>query len=157
MNANIKRIIYTFSLIALVGCESLNDHPTEMRNRINSGDCRAAENYANSNFGYEYLSWMLGNVALDCRKNRRMAIEYYKAGARANSKYSNLSVNALIALGESPPEQTRQVIINSPPQSQPQTIIQTPQNRQQPMGQNMNSCIQDGGSLYCPNNTNPRR
>ncbi len=90
-------------IVLLAGCETMNDHPAEMRKMINWGKCSDAEAYANRNFREEYLSWMLGNVALECRKNRNLAIQYYTAGARANSQYSHLSVNALASMGENSP------------------------------------------------------
>jgi hypothetical protein len=87
----------------LAGCETMNDHPAEMRKMINWGKCSDAEAYAKRNFREEYLSWSLGNVALECRKNRNLAIRYYTAGARAKSQFSHLSVNALTSMGEKSP------------------------------------------------------
>lgn len=137
----------------LEGCETMNDHPTMMNNFISSGKCYEAEAYANRNFREEYLDWMLGNVELSCRYNRQKAIAYYMAGARPNAEYSHLSVRALIKMGEKPPEQNVRYIPApvSAPASQ-QIIIQ---RQSQPVA-NPNSCIQDGGSLYCPNHPNTR-
>jgi hypothetical protein len=98
-----KRLALVLIAGLLTGCETMNDHPAEMRKMINWGKCSDAEAYANRNFREEYLSWMLGNVALECRKNRNSAIQHYTAGARQNSQYSHLSVNALASLGEKSP------------------------------------------------------
>lgn len=146
-NRNNPILLILTSLGILVGCETFNDHPTTMRNFISQNQCHEAEAYANRNFREDYLDWMLGNIALSCRKNRRAAIEYYKAGARANSQYSNLSVRALIELGETPPTPIIKYVTNpAQPAVQQQIIIQQPQ--QQIM--NPNACIQDGGPIFCP-------
>ena len=150
-----KKISLIIFVLLLSGCEAMNDHPTIMRGFIQSGNCAEAERYAYSNFREDYLDWMLGNVALDCRRDRRRAIEYYKAGARPNTSYSHLSVRSLIELGEKPPEQTTRYIATPTPQPQ-QIIIQQQAPAIMP---NPNACIQDGGSIFCPNNpsTRPRR
>lgn len=145
-----KKILIYLSILMLVGCETASEHRQIMWKHILDGDCSKAEGHAYNNFRAEYLDWMLGTVQLHCRKNRSKAIEYFKAGARANSEFSNLSVRALIELGEKPPEPTTRYIavpVQRPqPQPQPQQII----IQQQPMN-NPNACIQDGGGIYCPN------
>ena len=144
--------------LTLYGCQAPVDHTNTVNTFINYRECGEAEAYAYKNFRGDYLHWTLGNIEINCKKNRKAAIEYYRAGARNNSEFSNLSVNALIRLGETPPEPTRQVIIQQQQQRPQQIIIQQPQQQQQePMGTKMNSCMQDGGSLYCPNHPNTRR
>jgi hypothetical protein len=143
------RKVFAIGVIAMLsGCETMNDHPSMMNNFIASGRCSDAEAYAYRNFREDYLDWMLGNVALHCRRDRQRAIEYYKAGARPNKQYSHLSVRSLIEMGEKPPEQTTRYIQTpsrqQTQQQQPQVIIQQPQP-------NPNACIQDGGGTFCPN------
>ena len=147
-----KKVILTLFVLLLGGCETMNDHPTMMRGFIQSGNCGEAEAYAYRNFREEYLDWMLGNVALQCRRDRQRAIEYYRAGARPNDKFSHLSVRSLIEMGEKPPEQTTRYVTTPTPQPQ-QIIIQ----QQAPvMMPKLNACMQDGGSLYCPNHPSTR-
>jgi hypothetical protein len=141
-----EKIFLIFAVLLLSGCETMNDHPKMMRGYITLGYCGDAEAYANRNFREEYLDWMLGNVALECRRDRQKAIQYYRAGARINQKFSDLSIRALIELGEKPPEPSTRYISVPTPRPQPQQII----IQQQPMN-NPNACIQDGGGIYCPN------
>ena len=145
-----KKFYLLFLILLLSGCETMNDHPTMMRGFIQSGNCGEAEAYAYRNFREEYLDWMLGNVALHCRRDKNRAIQYYRAGARPNSTYSHLSVRALIEMGEKPPEQTtRYVTVPAPaPAAQPQQIIM--QQRAPVILPNPAACIQDGGGTYCP-------
>lgn len=147
-----KKVILVLLVLMLGGCETMNDHPTMMRGFIQSGNCGEAEAYAYRNFREEYLDWMLGNVAIQCRRDRQRAIQYYRAGARVNDKFSHLSVRSLIELGEKPPEPTTRYIAAPIQRQQPQQII----IQQQPMN-NPNACIQDGGGIYCPNHPNTRR
>jgi hypothetical protein len=147
-----KKAILILLALMISGCETMNDHPTMMRGFIQSGNCGEAEAYAYRNFKEEYLDWMLGNVAIQCRRDRQRAIQYYRAGARANDKFSHLSVRSLIELGEKPPEPTTKYIAAPIQRQQPQQII----IQQQPMN-NPNACIQDGGGIYCPNHPNTKR
>jgi hypothetical protein len=141
-----KKIILIISVLMLGGCGTMNDHPAMMNGFIQSGKCSEAEAYAYDNFREEYLDWMLGNVALYCRRDRQKAIQYFRAGARPNDKFSHLSVRSLIEMGETPPEQTTRYV--APPTPRPQQIII--QQQAPVMMQNPAACIQDGGSTYCP-------
>ncbi|WP_146185796.1 hypothetical protein [Limnohabitans sp. 2KL-1] len=144
-----KRLLIFISVFALMGCETASEQRQVVWKHILDGNCTSAESYAMQNYTGEYLYWWYGTIQQHCRKNRSKAIEYFKAGARANSEYSNLSVKALIELGEKPPEPTTRYItvpVQRQPQPQPQQII----IQQQPMN-NPNACIQDGGGIYCPN------
>jgi hypothetical protein len=93
----------SLSIALAGGCATFTDHQEQMRGFINTGKCAQADHYALGHFRDEYLRWQLGNVALNCHRNRHLAIDHYKAGAAANSKYSHLSVSALEALGERSP------------------------------------------------------
>ncbi len=93
----------------LFGCAAIVDHEATMRNFVNAGKCAHADHYANQNFRDEYLRWQLGNVALQCWKNSYTAVEHYKAGAAANSRYSYLSINSLNTLGEKSPISTAEI------------------------------------------------
>lgn len=118
-----KKVVLLVFLFMLGGCETMNDHPKMMRGYITLGYCADAEAYANRNFRDEYLDWMLGNVALQCRRDRQKAIQYYRSGARTNQKFSDLSIRALIEMGETPPEQTTRYVSVPAPAPQPQQII----------------------------------
>lgn len=147
-----NKIYALFLMMLLSGCETLNDHPKVMNDFIKSGNCKEAEEYAYRNFRAEYLDWMLGNVALECHKDRKKAIQYYRAGARPNERYSDLSVRSLIEMGETPPEQTTRYITTPTPAQQPQQII----IQQQAPAVKGGVCIQDGGGTFCPNHPNSK-
>lgn len=97
------------SILTLTACGTTNNQSEVMRNFISNKNCFSAEAYANKNYRDEYLSWMLGNVALECWNNRKLAIEHYTAGARVNSKYSYLSINALASMGEKSPVSQQEI------------------------------------------------
>lgn len=143
-----KKIFFILCVLMLGGCETMNDHPTRMRGFIQSGNCGEAEAYAYRNFREDYLDWMLGNVALHCRNDKQRAIQYYRAGARPNTSFSDLSVRSLIEMGETPPEQTTRYVLVPTPAPQPQQIII--QQQAPVMMPNPAACIQDGGATYCP-------
>jgi hypothetical protein len=153
-----KKLLICLSVLVLAGCETASEQRQIVWKQILDGNCGSAESIAMQNFSGEYLNWWYGTIQLHCKKDRRKAIEFFRAGARANGQFSDLSVKALIELGEKPPEPTTRYIavpVRQPqpqPQPQPQQII----IQQQPMD-NPNACIQDGGGIFCPNHPNTRR
>ena len=75
-----KLFVLTF-IFVLTGCGTLDDHPAKMNELMSSGQCYEAEKYANSTFRDDYLDWMMGNVALKCRRDKKKAINYYSVAA----------------------------------------------------------------------------
>lgn len=130
--------------LCLVGCATDRDRVIEATNYARRGDCNGGEVYASQNITGAAFYIAMGAIADACRHNRRAAIEYFKSAARLGDKFA---VDTLIQWGETPPEPTRQVIVQqAPPQQQPQQII----IQQAPMRlPNPNACIQDGGSTMC--------
>lgn len=145
-----KKFLIYLSVLLLVGCETASEQRQIVWRQILDGNCGSAESLAMQDFSGEYLNWWYGTIQLHCRKDRRKAIEFFKAGARANGEFSNLSVKALIELGETPPEPTtRYISVPTPtPTPQPQQIII--QQQAPVMMPNPAACIQDGGGTYCP-------
>lgn len=142
-------------------------HFDEVSIKIGRGDCSGADAYARGNIRPPILYTVQGLVQLDCRRNQRAAVEYFRLAARENEV---LAIDKLISLGEAVPEpvrnSTERQTLTSPPlpspppmpqqaqQLQPQKIIIQMQEQQQ--FQPLNVCMQDGGSLYCPNHPSTR-
>ena len=151
--------------IAQTGSSNLYD---EVSRKIGLGDCSGADAIARSSFQEPMIYTVLGIIQLDCRKNKKGAIDYFMLSARQNE---SLAIDKMISLGEKLPSlnqesRTKNIIINPPLPTPPPmpTIIQTapvkifitPQNNFQPIS-NPNACIQDGGPIFCPNHPNTRR
>jgi hypothetical protein len=95
----------------------------------------------------------LSVIEIDCRSNVKEGIRLLKSAAiEGNQK----AIQVLVALGETLPEPAAQLIIQQQQQRRQLTPRQ-PQAQQQPKGTNLDSCIQDRGSLYCPNYPNTVR
>jgi hypothetical protein len=104
---------------------------------------------------------VLGFIQLECKKNKKSAVDYFTISARENE---SLAIEKLISLGEALPALNRNssnpsvyaTPLPAPPpmpaiiQPQPPRIIILPQVQVQPMV-NPNACIQDGGGVFCPN------
>ena len=132
--------------ICIVGCASDRDRVLEAAAYAERGDCNGGEIYASKNITGAAFYVAMGAIAESCRHNRNAAIQYFKSAARMGDKFS---VDTLIQWGETPPEPTRQVIIQqAPPQQAQQIIIQQGGGDPNPFP-NMNKCIKDGGTLMC--------
>ena len=144
-----KNVIFILFILLLGGCETLITSSAEVDALIAQDKCGQATNFAKKNFHGDYLNLMLGNIQLNCLGNKNIAIEHYKLAARGGS---NAAAEALIRLGEKPPEQTTRYVTT--PASQPQQIII--QQQAPVMMPNPNACMQDGGSLFCPKHPSTR-
>lgn len=141
---NAKRLFLAI-VVFLAGCATNNAHIDAASEYVRRGDCVGAENYARQNLSGGLLYGLMGGIAMECRRDRRAAIEYFKMGARMGNA---ASAGFLIQLGETPPEPTRQVIIQQQPAPQPQQIIIQQGGDPNPFP-NMNKCIKDGGTIMC--------
>ena len=141
-------------------------HLDEANRLISIGDCTGAEAYTRANIQRPIAYTVLGLVQLDCRRNKKAAIPYFKTAALDNE---SLATQMLIELGE-PPMELRAAITAPPtaikeyslPQPPPYVSPARPQPEQQPQPQQIiiqqppptlipGACIQDGGGLSCPN------
>lgn len=143
-------------------------HLDEANRLISIGDCSGAETYARANVQRPIVYTVLGMVQLDCRRNKRAAIQYLKTAALEDE---SLAREMLIELGEIPPD--RKTATSAPPTAREYSLPQPPpyvspaqqQQREQQTQQviiqqqpmlNPNACIQDGGSIFCPNHPNTK-
>ena len=157
-------ILVSLQLMAQDGSAKAYD---EVSRKIGTGDCAGAEATARANFQAPMIYTVLGFIQLECKKNKKSAIDYFTISARENE---SLAIEKLISLGETPPPLNRNsrspsvyaTPLPAPPpmpaiiQPQPPRIIILPQVQVQPM-MNPNACIQDGGPIFCPNHPNTRR
>ena len=152
-----KSPISTAALILLMlsGCANTAVQDIEQIQRLSSQkNCQGSESIARQRFSGGDLLTVLGVIEIDCKNNVKIGIDLLKAAARDGNQKA---IQVLVSLGETLPEPTRQVIDQQQQQRRQQLIIQQPQAQQQPVGTHMNSCMQDGGMLYCPNHSNTRR
>lgn len=125
MNLSLLKITSIVSALTalLVGCATNSNNDVQAIEKIQAlssqKDCAGAEQYARSQFGDGDLMVVLGAIEIDCKNNRRGGIEYWKSAAREGNQKA---IQALISLGETPPEPTRQVIIQQQPQAQQQQV-----------------------------------
>lgn len=143
----------------------------EANRLISIGDCAGVEAYARSNFQRPLSYTIFGMSQLDCRHDRKTAIQYFKMAARDGD---SIAIEMLVQIGENTSEFQRNqrpsptMIPNDnisqdvePPP--PHEFSRLPQPRQryappqliivQPLIQpmyNPAACIQDGGATYCP-------
>jgi hypothetical protein len=140
----------------------------QISQKIGSGECSGAEVVARANFQAPILYTFLGLIQLDCRKNSKLAIDYFLISAR---QQESMAIDKLLNLGVSIPQSENvskfnpqsEVLLRPPPPvvlDSPQVnlpVIQlNPQIQIQPL-MNPNACIQDGGAIFCPNHPNSRR
>ena len=139
----------------------------EVSRKIGVGDCVGAETTARSSFQAPMIFTVLGFIQLECKKNKKSAVDYFTISARENE---SLAIEKLLSLGEAPPPinsisrspSVYATPLPAPPpmpviiQPQPPRIIILPQVQIQPK-MNLNGCIQDGGPIFCPNHPNTRR
>jgi hypothetical protein len=151
-------ILVSLQLMAQDGSAKAYD---EVSRKIGTGDCGGAEATARANFQAPMIYTVLGFIQLECKKNKKSAVDYFTISARENE---SLAIEKLISLGEAPPPLSRNsqnpsvyaTPLPAPPpmpaiiQPQPPRIIILPQVQVQPM-MNPNACIQDGGPIFCPN------
>ena len=136
-------------------------HLDEANRLISIGDCSGAEAYARANVQRPIVYTVLGMVQLDCRRNKKAAIQYLRTAALENE---SLATEMLIELGEKPPDLKATTTPTPREYSMPQPPPYVSQQRQQQEQQaqqiiiqqpppmlNPNACIQDGGSIFCPN------
>ncbi len=151
-----QKYILCLVSVLIAGCASSEHHTEIFGAHIKRGDCKAAENYGRNNAannGEHYLA--LGLVYIECYRKRKEGVEYLKVAVQNGNKNA---VDALIKLGEKPPEPPKVIYkerIVQQPQPQPQQIII--QQQAPAMNQNLGACIQDGGGLFCPNHPSTRR
>ena len=137
----------------------------EANRLIASGDCIGADIYARNNFQRPMVDTVLGMIQLDCKFDKKSAIEYFKVAARGKE---TIAVELLGSLGESTAEfniknsGTVNRYLNDEPNSAlplpPSHLLSTlPQPRARPQPViiiqptfNAAACIQDGGGTYCP-------
>ena len=124
-------------------------------NFVHTGKCDEAQQLADKHMQGDFLFLSLGMISQYCRNDKKKAAEYYKAAVRMNGTdlaVTNAAIRALIEIGETPPEPMNKSASTSStaPKSQPQQIIiqQQPSPIVMPP---LNTCMQDGGSLFCPN------
>ena len=136
----------------------------EVNRLIRIHDCAGAEAYARSNFQRPMLHTIFGMIYLDCKQNRKAAVDYFRMAARDNE---STAIEMLVSIGESTSEFRRSSAYQSPQQDEVAMPIENPpphvftpppqpsQRRQpqviivQPLS-NPSACIQDGGSTFCP-------
>ena len=151
-------------------------HIDEVNRLIGAQDCVGAEVYARGNFQRPMLHTIFGMIQLDCKQNRKAAVEYLKMAARDNE---SIALEMLMGIGESISEVRRDSTVQSNQQQdyyQPQEIPLPPAHTfsrlvqpsrpalrpppatviiQQPGTgfidpfPNANKCIRDGGSIAC--------
>ena len=142
----------------------------EVSRLISNRDCVSAEAYGRRNFQRPMLYTVLGMIQLDCKGEKKSALEYFKLAARENEF---VAIEMLVKLGENAsdisrvvPEQPAQAI-ESPPmgvvlppahtlsrmptqRSRPQPVIIVRPQPQYLIVPIINACIQDGGPIFCP-------
>ena len=137
----------------------------EANRLIASGDCIAADIYARRNFQRPMIDTLLGMIQLDCKFDKRSAIEYFKMAAREKE---TIAIEMLSSLGENTAEFNSKnsgvvkiyrndepiSVLPLPPSHLLSTLPQ-PRARPQPIiiiqpAFNAAACIQDGGGTYCP-------
>jgi hypothetical protein len=134
--------------LLLMGCAGVQANSAaseEFFRLVESGDCQGAERIARNRFRGDVTYALIGINKMECEKDRKAGIEYLKMAARNGN---SIATQLLIEIGETPPEPTRRVIIqnNNQTQAAPPIIIQQPA----PVP-SFGGCIQDGGTLFCPN------
>jgi hypothetical protein len=158
------KLLYLLLLVGnnAFGQTSLTQIFDQISSKIGTGNCTEAEVIARLNTAPPIQFTTLGLIQLECYKNKNAAIDFFVVAARMNE---SLAIEKLLTLGISPPQiiqknQNTGVYLPPPPpmpipEQSTQRLIITPQYQAQPM-LNPNSCMQDGGSLYCPNHPNTR-
>ena len=142
-------------LLMLSGCANTVVQDIQQIERLSSQrNCEGSESIARQRFSGSDLLTVLSVIEIDCKKNVKAGIGLLKAAAMEGNQKA---IEVLVSLGESLPEPARQLMIQQQQQRRQQLTIQQPQAQQQPMGTNLNSCIQDRGSLYCSNHPNTVR
>jgi len=142
-------------LLMLSGCANTVVQDIQQIERLSSQrNCEGSESIARQRFSGSDLLTVLSVIEIDCKKNVKAGIGLLKAAAMEGNQKA---IEVLVSLGESLPEPARQLIIQQQQQRRQQLTIQQPQAQQQPMDTNLNSCIQDRGSLYCSNYPNTSR
>jgi hypothetical protein len=139
----------------LSGCANTVVQDIEKIERLSSQkNCQESESIARQRFSGSDLLTVLSVIEIDCKKNVKEGVGLLKAAAiEGNQK----AIQVLVSLGETLPEPARQLISQQQQQRRQQLIIQQPQAQQLPKGTNLDSCIHDRGSLYCPNYPNTGR
>lgn len=139
-----------FSVIAFgAGCTSQKiEMIREMERLSTQGECSAAERIATQNFRSSELFLFKGIIADECRNEKEVAIRYMTIAARAGS---DIAISWMIENDLTPPaiERVEQRVAPAPTTTNTTVILQQP--RRAPMGSNLNSCVQDGGSRMCYN------
>jgi len=150
----ISTSIAALLLLMLSACSNIVVQDIEQIERLSSQKkCQESESIARQNFFGSDLLTVLSVIEIDCRSNVKEGIRLLKSAAiEGNQK----AIQVLVALGETLPEPAAQLIIQQQQQRRQLTPRQ-PQAQQQPKGTNLDSCIQDRGSLYCPNYPNTVR
>jgi hypothetical protein len=142
-------------LLMLSACANIVVQDIEQIERLSSQKkCQESESIARQNFFGSDLLTVLSVIEIDCKSNVKEGIRLLKAAAiEGNQK----AIQVLVGLGETLPEPAAQLIIQQQQQRRQQLTIRQPQAQQQPKGTNLDSCIHDRGSLYCPNYPNTGR
>lgn len=142
--------ISMFSIIAFcVACASPKvEIVREIERLSNAGECNAAERLATQNFRSTTLFILKGAIADECKNDRDLAIRYMTVAARAGA---DPAISWFIDNNLTPPaiERNEQRVAPAPTTTNTTIIVQQP--RRAPMGSNLNSCVQDGGSRMCYN------
>ena len=142
----------------------------EVSRLIGNRECVSAEAYGRRNFQRPMLYTVLGMIQLDCKNDKKSAIEFFKLAARENEF---VALEMLIKLGENASDIGRVVIeqapqlVENPPMAialppehtlsrmpaqrlRPQPVIIVRPQTQYVIVPNINACIQDGGPIFCP-------
>ncbi len=163
-------VIFLVAMLCFFCCYLTHSHAQgigsidEVNHLIRIRDCAGAEVYARNNFQRPLLHTIFGMIYLDCRQNRKTAVDYFRIAARENE---STAIEMLMSIGENTTEFGNNTTYRSPPpdymapqiENPPAHIFTPPpqpHQRRQPQViiihplPNPAACIQDGGSTFCP-------
>lgn len=136
---------------------------------INQKNCSAAVDLANTSLISPVRETALGFIYLDCYKIYKTAVVFFRSAAMAGDPISRNKLADLgVPITNSSPApmlnkaENSRPLISAPP---PYIMVEPPRVPQRVpiiistppvLMPNPNACIQDGGSLYCPNHSNTR-
>ena len=94
--------LISFIFATICSAQILNGGSIDEANRlIHNGDCAGVEAYARANFSRPLTYTIFGMSQLDCRHNKKIAIEYFKMAARDGD---SVAIEMLVQIGENTSE-----------------------------------------------------